>query len=350
MCGIGGFGGIPIAKRQVLTLALGLGIDRRGGHSSGYLSIQHSGALERGRTTDTWSTADAGFHKSAWQGNLVAMHARYATCGSHSKTNAHPFKVQRKRKTVLWGMHNGIIWDAHGSAKKNGRDYTVDSLELLELLADREYDQIAGLSGYGTIVWVEAGDTKHVKICRMTENADMHIARNTEGHGTIYGSTAGIVNESAAHAGVTIEPPWEPDHGVVYQISTNGLVERTEEIITLEPARVYTHKRFRSYSRDMFQNSKTMVDYITEDEEREWLAMEEASAKKKEQNAPSETQGEHKALSELGFSRDANGVWRHAELEESAIDPDSPDAEEVAESLGLNMEETRAWINGSWQE
>jgi hypothetical protein len=245
LCGIAGFAGVPIAKRQILTMALGVGIDRRGGHAAGYLAMRQDGSLDRGRTNKTWSTSDAGWMRTVWQSQLVAMHARWATCGRKIEQHAHPFKVQRQRKTVLWGMHNGVISNASHSAHRHKRNYTVDSLELFELLADNQLEKIARLNGYGAVAYVLGEDMKHIRLCRMSESADMCIARGKDSSSTIYGSTPSIVVNAAEHSGIEIEDPWELETGKVYVVDSRGKLSVTEEVLLIglnPPQRAWTRK------------------------------------------------------------------------------------------------------------
>ena len=245
MCGISGYAGVPIAKRQILTMALGVGIDRRGGHAAGYLAMRQDGSLDRGRTNKTWSTSDAGWMRTVWQSQLVAMHSRWATCGRKIEQHAQPFKVQRQRKTVLWGMHNGVISNASHSAHRHKREYTVDSLEMFELLADNQLEKIARLNGYGAVAYVLGEDMKHIRLCRMSDSANMCVARSLSGNSTIYASSPDILENAAEHAGIEIEKPWELETGKVYVIDSRGKLSVTEEVLLIgvdPPKRAWTRK------------------------------------------------------------------------------------------------------------
>lgn len=197
MCGIAGYAGIPgWERRSKLTMGLALGIDLRGGDAAGFLALDGKTSPVISRRTGTWLGASDAFYDRATGGRrTLLMHARFATCGKKTKSEAHPFEVRRNGQPVLWGVHNGVIYNAAQSATRHRRRYDVDSRELFELLADGQNEKISRLEGYGTIMWVEAKRPDRILACRMTESADLTLAR-TFGGGMVWGSTARIVHEA----------------------------------------------------------------------------------------------------------------------------------------------------------
>ena len=233
MCGISGHAGIHPSRRKLLTIGLAMGIQKRGSHAAGYLSIDKNGTLERGRTDKAWMEDPKWSNRCADQGQTVMMHARHATCRNKGVEDAHPFEIKRNDKTVLWGMHNGVIYNADESAKAHGRELTVDSRELLELMADNEEEKIRKLTGYGVVAWIRAEKPHRMFMARMTASADMCMARvkdptmspvdGTEYNGTIFASTREILKYASALAGVELaEEPFELKNHVVYYVDHDG--------------------------------------------------------------------------------------------------------------------------------
>jgi predicted glutamine amidotransferase len=225
LCGLSGYSGIKsLEARHKLVEALGYGIDLRGGDSCGYVSIANGG-LRYARKSGIWSDARSRFVKGASSGDTCMMHARFATCGDKkAPTNAHPFAIRRKGKVVLWGAHNGMIPDAWDCAKFHGRDITVDSQEVFELLADKQYKVIQKLDGYGVITWVEANDINHINVARLTDNSEFKVYE-VAGGGIIWGSTWTIIATALKYAGLEATAEYKLDEiGRVYQIHADNVI------------------------------------------------------------------------------------------------------------------------------
>jgi len=225
MCGVSGYSGIKnIEARHKLVEALGYGIDNRGGDSCGYVSMSNGG-LRYARKSGIWHDARSRFVKGASSGDACMMHARFATCGDKkAPTNAHPFAIRRKGKVVLWGAHNGMIPDAWDCAKFHGRNINVDSQEIFELIADKQYNVIQKLDGYGVITWVEASNLNYVNVARLTDNSEFKIFE-IEGGGVVWGSTWTIIATALKYAGLTATAEYKLDEiGRVYQIHANNVL------------------------------------------------------------------------------------------------------------------------------
>lgn len=223
MCGLAGYAGVRGAtKRFLLTLALGQGIDSRGGDAVGFVSVTDRVAYAR--KLGTWTGARTRFIMAAARGSTCLMHARYATCGNkRDPKQAHPFAIERNGRTVLWGAHNGVVWDADESARYNARDYTVDSLEILHLVADDDLDLLQSLNGYGVLTWIEPSDPHTIKVVKLSEEGEISAVR-LGGGGVVYASTDKILAGGIQFAGLAIESVYELDEvGQVYNVRADGI-------------------------------------------------------------------------------------------------------------------------------
>lgn len=219
MCGIAGFAGVDPEKRLSLTFGLGIGIDDRGGHAAGFVTLNPHPTVYR--RPGTWLKASHRFFEAAAAGDITMMHARFATSGSASDVNnAHPFLIRRKGSTVLYGAHNGVIYDARDSARKHRRSFTVDSKELFELIADNE--RIDDLTGYGVITWMVPG-AREVYLSRLTDQSEIVIGKLTGG-GVVWASTRKILHDALDLAELKLQYEYDvKDIGRVYIIRPDGL-------------------------------------------------------------------------------------------------------------------------------
>lgn len=232
MCGLAGFSGITAsaAQRLILVSSLGEGIDRRGGHGAGF-AAERDGAILHQKRMPEWSDAPISFLEPAAMAHACIMHARYATHGSVKKRNAHPFNVTRNGVPKLYGAHNGIIYDARESAIANGRKFSVDSLELFELLADGMLDDIANLEGYGVITWLDAENPLGVNIARLTDSGELAVVSLKSG-GFVWGSTKRIVENACWRAELRIDREWELEDGRAYRIE-KGIIYDADTKVSL---------------------------------------------------------------------------------------------------------------------
>ena len=176
MCGVAGFSGTIGNKyvRMALAEALGHGIDKRGGHASGWVCMT-DGSVQTAKRLGSFQDAGMAWLLPLATSSAMMMHARWATHGSKEEVrNAHPFTVKRGEKTVLHGIHNGVLQNTEESARKHGRDHTVDSLEFFQLLADGNRDAIADIGGYGVVLWMKPR-SNNIYICKLTAGADLVI-------------------------------------------------------------------------------------------------------------------------------------------------------------------------------
>ena len=231
MCGIAGFQNVPSYAKDTLVNVLGLGIDSRGGHAAGYVSV--GDATRVAHKLGTWAMSSKKFRRRAAGGNTCMMHARYTTHGHKGITNAHPFTIQRNGKSVLHGCHNGMLYGTETSAKKFGRNWSVDSRELFELLADGELSEIQRLSGYGVITWNEHG-TDTVKFSKLTSDGAVYAVKLKLG-GMVWGSTETIVSKAIGAANLEAEFYYEKlETGRVYLISKGELWKTDDTGVNVE--------------------------------------------------------------------------------------------------------------------
>lgn len=225
MCGLSGFIGIPKAQAWAVVYGLGGGIDDRGGHAAGYTSVKN-GKISNVRKIGEWSRASRRFLRGAAKADICMMHARFATCGiKESVDHAHPFEITRNGATELYGAHNGIIYDgAEESAKLHGREYTVDSREVFELLADGKLNAIQRLDGYGVLTWIVPG-SDYVNMVRLSDHSEIAVVQLKAG-GHVWASTSSILYEALDLACLKVKTSYTLDQvGMVYQIRKDMVYE-----------------------------------------------------------------------------------------------------------------------------
>ncbi len=233
MCGLGGYSGITDQSVRVkLAGALGVGLDKRGGHAAGYVSLPVAGSgkgVGMARRAGTWGDSSWRFVKASAAGEVAILHARFATCGEKDNAlHAHPFAIRRGDRAVLYGAHNGIVYGGRDTAKEAGRDYTVDSKELFELLADGKLDAIRKLSGYGVINWITPA-TGVVHMARLSSQSDFACVK-LKGGGIAWASTMAILDAAVKFSGDEAEDVLlAPTVGMVYTLSPDGIRETSED-------------------------------------------------------------------------------------------------------------------------
>lgn len=232
MCGLAGTSNIshPITRYKLIS-ALGEGIDERGGHSAGY--VNYTGReLNIGRKLGYWSNAQRSFIRRASQCKLSMMHARYATCGKGDIKESHPFAIKRRGKIVLYGAHNGIIFNAKESSKKNNREIVVDSEEIFNLIADNDWDGVNNLKGYGVITWIYTGEPESIYLLRLTNRGEIHIVR-TQDDSIVYGSTKEIVDYAISSTTLKEKYFFNVEVGKVYAIREGNFWQTDETFPTV---------------------------------------------------------------------------------------------------------------------
>lgn len=154
MCGI--FGGIGQNVNVGTIRALALINRERGTDSLGFFNSNGKILKLAGDPLDCLGRAEfAGYLKnSARDGWFVAGHTRYATMGSVTTRNAHPFQFGS-----IIGTHNGCV-----TIPRN-RNYSVDSEYLFDQLNRHNGDYqraLADISGYWGLAWFD-GDAFYLQ-------------------------------------------------------------------------------------------------------------------------------------------------------------------------------------------
>lgn len=225
MCGLSGYIGLSADKQTRLMLVLGLadGIDNRGGHSCGYVSVANNGDLNFAKKSGVWVRSRLRFIEGA-ANDICLMHARFATCGDrYASENAHPFAIRRNGRVVMWGAHNGMVPDAFKSAQAHGRKIEVDSQEIFELLADGDIEGLQDLAGYGVITWIDADYRDRVFLSRLSTHSDI-ILVSIKGGGYVWASTKRILTEALKFADLEADREFDlSEIGRVFQITPEGV-------------------------------------------------------------------------------------------------------------------------------
>lgn len=263
MCGVSGFTGLGHLSAEIrydLVEALGEGIDRRGKDASGAVVVTEEGEPRLIRKLGTWSAARGRFIRAASKGHSVMMHARYATMGTRDDVNnAHPFPIKRtdsdgKEFTVLYGCHNGMLQGTAESAKLNNRDHSVDSLEFFQLLADKAYETIRALSGYGVVTFIRPEDRK-VRVIRLSKSSDFELVR-LKGGGLVWGSTERIIKDALEYCKLEVDTALQVNQvGRLYLLSgdevketkVDGVEVGTKSAPSSSRSRVYTGSSYGNY-------------------------------------------------------------------------------------------------------
>jgi len=272
MCGVAGYVGVPSKNRLPLVVGFGAGIDERGGHAAGFVSL--SDRVHYARRVGPWMMAKYRFLRRAAGGRICMMHARYATSGSPILvTNAHPYAIRRDGRTILWGCHNGMLTGTQGSARRHNRTHTVDSRELFELLADNLIPEINDLDGYGVITWMKPGEDR-IYLARISEHSDLYVAALKDG-GHVYGSTEKIVKEACGLAELKIAHPWKCDEvGRVYYLSPEGVfaTEQTGVRLSDTAAQGWYERVMKDYFETLEEEAQGELEKMDENEweQQEW--------------------------------------------------------------------------------
>lgn len=151
MCGINGF--YPKKNKQVdLSKLYPLWVlnEERGTHSCG---ISYGPNREVG--IDKYSKARDfinHIHESVVSENLINQpiicHTRHATNGSHSESNAHPFRWHRDKEDNFFTFaHNGVVRELHNFKKALGMSRHKENLMIID-------SQVLGLAMYDSYVGI----------------------------------------------------------------------------------------------------------------------------------------------------------------------------------------------------
>lgn len=224
MCGLSGFAGIKEkATRIALIRALGPRIDSRGRAGCGFVSLTEDGEVVVGRKHRGYAEADDNFVELNATGDMCLMHTRAPGHDGMPITDIHPFEVVRDDKTVMWGAHNGGFDNAWESARVRGRECTVDSQELFQLLADDQIEVLNNYNGWGVIEWVDTAKPREINLAKVCAYGEL-IAVELEQGGFVWASTPRILGLSLKECGLEVKEVIQfEEPGRVYVAREDGI-------------------------------------------------------------------------------------------------------------------------------
>jgi hypothetical protein len=205
MCGIFGWdllgSRLSPEQRNIIAMFLTAQNDQRGGNSWGVFNLDTETIYRGlGDITSNWQ------HIAAVK--RIMCHTRLATTGGVTVDNAHPFCIKG-----IVGAHNGIVHNHEFLNRKYGRSCSVDSEHIFMHLATGK--GLDDLVGYGAIEWVDTTHTDIVKLCKISNWADLAIAQ-VEDAGCVWSSSGAHL----AAALLAAEVPYEE-----YKIKTGSVID-----------------------------------------------------------------------------------------------------------------------------